>query len=179
MQVHPKAQGERVKITRTRRRWMTLERRQRCGVKSQLRIKDMRDHVRLALMMAMTAMFTLAGYELMRSASTVLFKQTYGAENLPLVMAVMPLVMLLGVWGYGRLLSAVGPQRTLNITTLLAAGIILLAWALTHIAKAQPLTVQRRQRNIKSSKLVHFVPRNAPLFLTKLKIRASNLTEQV
>ena len=32
----------------------------------------MRDHVRLALMMAMTAMFTLAGYELMRSASTVL-----------------------------------------------------------------------------------------------------------
>ena len=90
----------------------------------------MRDHVRLALMMALTAMFTLAGYELMRSASTVLFKQTYGAENLPLVMAVMPLVMLLGVWCYGRLLSAVGPQRTLNITTLLAAGIILLAWAL-------------------------------------------------
>ena len=36
----------------------------------------MRDHVRLALMMASTAMFTLAGYELMRSASTVLFKQT-------------------------------------------------------------------------------------------------------
>ena len=90
----------------------------------------MREHVRLALMMAMTAMFTLAGYELMRSASTVLFKQAYGAENLPLVMAVMPLVMLLGVWGYGRLLSAVGPQRTLSITTILAAGIILLAWAL-------------------------------------------------
>ena len=51
----------------------------------------MRDHIRLALMMASTAMFTLAGYELMRSASTVLFKQTYGAENLPMVMAVMPL----------------------------------------------------------------------------------------
>ena len=90
----------------------------------------MRDHVRLALMMASTAMFTLAGYELMRSASTVLFKQTYGAENLPLVMAVMPLVMFAGVWGYGRLLSAVGPRRTLNITTLLAAGVILVAWAL-------------------------------------------------
>ena len=72
----------------------------------------MRDHIRLALMMASTAMFTLAGYELMRSASTVLFKQTYGAENLPMVMAVMPLVMLLGVWGYGRLLSAVGPRST-------------------------------------------------------------------
>ena len=90
----------------------------------------MRDHIRLALMMASTAMFTLAGYELMRSASTVLFKQTYGAENLPMVMAAMPLVMFVGVWGYGRLLSAVGPRRTLNTTTLLAAGVILLAWAL-------------------------------------------------
>ena len=90
----PKPSVSEVKISSTRIRWMTLERCQRCGVRSQLRIKDMREHVRLALMMAMTAMFTLAGYELMRSASTVLFKQGYGAENLPLVMAVMPLVML-------------------------------------------------------------------------------------
>ena len=93
----------------------------------------MRDHVRLALMMASTAMFTLAGYELMRSASTVLFKQTYGAENLPMVMAAMPFVMFVGVWGYGRLLSAVGPRRTLNTTTLLAAGVILVAWALYRV----------------------------------------------
>ena len=93
----------------------------------------MRDHVRLALMMASTAMFTLAGYELMRSASTVLFKQTYGAENLPMVMAAMPFVMFVGVWGYGRLLSAVGPRRTLNATTLLAAGVILVAWALYRV----------------------------------------------
>ena len=90
----------------------------------------MRDHLRLALMMASTAMFTLAGYELVRSASTVLFKQTYGAENLPMVMAAMPFVMFVGVWGYGRLLSAVGPRRTLNTTTLVAAGVILVAWAL-------------------------------------------------
>ncbi len=90
----------------------------------------MRDHIRLALMMASTAMFTLAGYELMRSASTVLFKQTYGAENLPMVMAAMPFVMFVGVLGYGRLLSAVGPRRTLNTTTLVAAGVILVAWAL-------------------------------------------------
>ena len=93
----------------------------------------MRDHLRLALMMASTAMFTLAGYELMRSASTVLFKQTYGAENLPMVMAAMPFVMFVGVWGYGRLLSAVGPRRTLNTTTLLAAGVILVAWALYRV----------------------------------------------
>ncbi len=58
----------------------------------------MREHIRLALMMAGTALFTLAGYELMRSAATVLFKQTYGAENLPFVMAAMPFVMFFGVW---------------------------------------------------------------------------------
>lgn len=47
-----------------------------------------------------------------------------------MVMAAMPLVMFVGVWGYGRLLSAVGPRSTLNTTTLLAAGVILVAWAL-------------------------------------------------
>ena len=90
----------------------------------------MREHIRLALMMAGTALFTLAGYELMRSAATVLFKQTYGAENLPFVMAVMPFVMFFGVMGYGKLLTAVGPKRTLNLTTLMSAGTILICWLL-------------------------------------------------
>jgi len=90
----------------------------------------MREHIRLALMMAGTALFTLAGYELMRSAATVLFKQTYGAENLPFVMAAMPFVMFFGVMGYGKLLTAVGPKRTLNLTTLISAGTILICWLL-------------------------------------------------
>lgn len=68
--------------------------------------------------MALTAMFTLVGYEFVRSAATVLFKNAYGAENLPLVMAALPFVVFGAVWGYGRLLSALGPRRTLLITTL-------------------------------------------------------------
>ena len=68
--------------------------------------------------MAVSAMFTLAGYEFIRAPSTVLFKSAYGADNLPLVMAAMPLVVFLGVALYGRILSALGPRRTLLVTSL-------------------------------------------------------------
>ncbi|MCS5573008.1 MAG: hypothetical protein NZ789_08745, partial [Pseudomonadales bacterium] len=67
---------------------------------------------RVAALMSASAMFTLAGYEFIRSSSTVLFKSAYGAENLPLVMAVMPVVVLAGVALYGWILSQLGPRRT-------------------------------------------------------------------
>ncbi len=79
----------------------------------------------VAGLMAMTAMFTLVGYEFMRSASTVLFKTAYGAENLPLVMAAMPVVVFGTVWVYGHLLTLLGPRRTLIVTSLGSAGLIL------------------------------------------------------
>lgn len=80
---------------------------------------------RVAGLMALTAMFTLVGYEFMRSASTVLFKNAYGAANLPLVMAAMPLVVFGTVWLYGHILSALGPRRTLLVTSLGSGGLIL------------------------------------------------------
>ena len=73
---------------------------------------------RVAALMATSAMFTLAGYEFIRSSSTVLFKSVYGAENLPMAMAVMPLVVLAGVAIYGWILSQLGPRRTLLVTSL-------------------------------------------------------------
>ncbi len=75
-------------------------------------------------MMAVSAMFTLTGYEFIRSSSTVLFKTAYGAENLPLVMAAMPLVVFGGVALYGWLLSRFGPRRTLLITSM-GSGLII------------------------------------------------------
>ena len=80
---------------------------------------------RVALFMALAAMFTLAGYEFIRSASTVLFKSAYGAENLPLVMAAMPVVVFGGVALYGWILSQLGPRRTLLVTSLGSAMLIL------------------------------------------------------
>jgi predicted MFS family arabinose efflux permease len=79
---------------------------------------------RVAAMMATAALFTLAGYEFIRSASTVLFKSAYGAENLPLVMAAMPVVVFCGVALYGWILSHLGPRRTLLVTSLGSAIVI-------------------------------------------------------
>lgn len=78
----------------------------------------MKQQVQLAALMALAALFTLAGYEFIRSAATVLFKNAYGAENLPLVMAAMPVVVFAGVALYGRILSRLGPSRTLMVTSL-------------------------------------------------------------
>ena len=72
----------------------------------------------ISFLMAGTAFFTLAGYEFIRSSSTVLFKTAYGAENLPLVLAAMPFVVFAGVALYGRILSMLGPRRTLMVTSL-------------------------------------------------------------
>ncbi len=80
---------------------------------------------RVAAMMAASALFTLAGYEFIRSASTVLFKNAYGAENLPLVMAAMPVVVFAGVALYGWILSQLGPRRTLLVTSIGSAFVIL------------------------------------------------------
>lgn len=80
--------------------------------------------------MATAAMFTLAGYEFIRSAATVLFKNAYGAENLPLVMAAMPFVVFLGVALYGRILTALGPRRTLIVTSLGSALLIFVCYLL-------------------------------------------------
>lgn len=83
-----------------------------------------RKDIQLAFVMAISAMFTLAGYEFMRSASTVLFKNAYGAENLPLVMVAMPLVVFIGVAVYGWLLTRLGPRRTLMVTSYGSALLI-------------------------------------------------------
>ena len=90
-------------------------------------------------MMALAAMFTLAGYEFIRSASTVLFKSAYGAENLPLVMAAMPVVVFLGVALYGRILSALGPRRTLIVTSL-GSGLLIFCCYLLVLSGSKTVT---------------------------------------
>ncbi|MFP6808603.1 MAG: Npt1/Npt2 family nucleotide transporter [Pseudomonadales bacterium] len=84
----------------------------------------------IAAMMAVSAMFTLSGYEFIRSAATVLFKTAYGAENLPLLMAAMPIVVFAGVALYGWILSQLGPRRTLLVTSLGSALIIFCCYLL-------------------------------------------------
>ena len=90
-------------------------------------------------MMATAALFTLAGYEFIRSASTVLFKSAYGAENLPLVMALMPVVVFAGVALYGWILSQLGPRRTLLVTSL-GSSLIIFACYLILLTGSKSIT---------------------------------------
>lgn len=90
-------------------------------------------------MMATAALFTLAGYEFIRSASTVLFKSAYGAENLPLVMALMPVVVFGGVALYGWILSQLGPRRTLLVTSL-GSSLIIFACYLILLTGSKTIT---------------------------------------
>ena len=99
----------------------------------------MKQQIQVAAMMALAALFTLAGYEFIRSASTVLFKNAYGAENLPLVMAAMPFVVFAGVAIYGRILTQLGPRRTLIVTSL-GSGLLIFACYLAIMAGSKAAT---------------------------------------
>ena len=71
-----------------------------------------------------SAAFLFAGYELVRSPSNTLFKAAYGKEGLPYVMAATPVAVLLMLYVYGRLLTRLGPRRTLVTTTLASCALI-------------------------------------------------------
>ena len=90
-------------------------------------------------LMACAAFFTLAGYEFIRSPATVLFKNAYGAENLPLVMAAMPVVVFAGVALYGWILSHLGPRRTLLVTSL-GSGLLIFACYLGVLSGSKIVT---------------------------------------
>lgn len=82
-----------------------------------------------ALLIGTAAAFTLAGYEFVRSVSNSAFVDSYGAGNLPFVMALGPVATILFVWAYGRALSALGARRALVATTLASAVAILTIYA--------------------------------------------------
>lgn len=85
-----------------------------------------------ALSMGLAAAFLLGGYEFIRSTTNTLFKNAYGAEYLPVVMALMPLGLMTALWGYGKLLSRLGPRRTLLATSGLSALCFMAALGALH-----------------------------------------------
>lgn len=78
----------------------------------------------LAGTIALAAAFLLGGYEFVRSPSNTLFKGAWGPENLPVVMAIMPLGVILVLYAYNLILTRFGPRRTLLITSLGSGWII-------------------------------------------------------
>ena len=82
-----------------------------------------------AISISGAACFVLFGYEFIRSVSTSLFIEAYGAENLPRGMVAVPPSLFVLLYGYGRLLSWQGPTRALAVTSLLSAILILGCYA--------------------------------------------------
>src|SRR5215217_4482867 len=77
-----------------------------------------RREIWVAGLIATSAGFLFLGYSAIRNASSTLFKQAYGAERLPVLMAVMPVGVLALLFVYARLLSGLGPRRTLMVTSV-------------------------------------------------------------
>ena len=109
------------------------------SVLKELRMKFTQEY-QVAVLMAISAMFTLSGYEFIRSASTVLFKTAWGPDKLPLVMLAMPFVVFAGVALYGWILSRLGPRRTLLVTSLGSACIMLLCYLLLQLNENRVIT---------------------------------------
>ena len=82
-----------------------------------------------AIAISSAACFVLFGYEFIRSVSSSLFIEAYGAENLPRGMMAIPPSMIVMLYCYGRLLSWLGATRALAITSLFSAILILGCYA--------------------------------------------------
>ena len=82
-----------------------------------------------AISISSAALFVLFGYEFIRSVSSSLFIEAYGAENLPRGMVAVPPSMIVMLYCYGRLLSWQGATRALVITSLFSALLILGCYA--------------------------------------------------
>ena len=82
-----------------------------------------------AISISSAALFVLFGYEFIRSVSSSLFIEAYGAENLPRGMVAVPPSMIVMLYCYGRLLSWQGATRALVITSLFSAILMLGCYA--------------------------------------------------
>lgn len=86
-----------------------------------------------AIAISSAACFVLFGYEFIRSVSTSLFVDAYGAENLPRGMMAIPPSMIVLLYGYGRLLSWQGATRALVVTSLFSAALML--WCYSALSR--------------------------------------------
>ncbi len=92
---------------------------------------DSRRKVAAVFIIAAACAFLLCGYELVRSVSSSVFIEAYGADHLSYVMAASPVGVVFMIYVYGCLLSRLGAGRALVATSLLSAvGFVGCHWGL-------------------------------------------------
>ena len=78
----------------------------------------------------------LCGYEFIRSPSTSLYIGAYGASKLPYAMLAGAIFTMIFLYGYGLLLTWIGPRRTLLIVSIFSCFVIILCYiAVKHGSK--------------------------------------------
>ncbi|MBI5744935.1 MAG: hypothetical protein HY952_10350 [Elusimicrobia bacterium] len=92
-------------------------------------------HVAAAVFLAgLSAMFLFCGYEFVRSPVEAIFMDRVGAEYKPYAIACVPVMMGVMIYGYGRLLSAVGAKKAMAASMLGSAVFFALAWTMLGAA---------------------------------------------
>jgi len=69
--------------------------------------------------------FLMVSYGMVRPLSNSLYSGLVGPENMFWAMGLVPLVVTIVMLPYARLLSATGPRRTLAVTTIISAALLL------------------------------------------------------
>jgi len=86
-------------------------------------------HVAKVMLLAgLSAMFLFCGYEFIRSTAESIFLSHFSAESKPYALSCVPVMMLLLIYLYGRLLSAVGSARAMAGSMLVSAAVFTLAF---------------------------------------------------
>ncbi len=93
-----------------------------------------------ALLMALTSLVLLCGYEFARSSAQSIFISTYGAKYLPHAMALIPIMAIAIVYAYGWILSLFGAKRAFIISCLFCA-LIFVAAQQVLVAGFKPVAV--------------------------------------
>ncbi|MBI3828179.1 MAG: hypothetical protein HY291_01595 [Planctomycetes bacterium] len=90
-----------------------------------------------ALLIGVAAAFLFSGYEFVRSTAMNLFLEAYGSKSLPMITALVPIGVFLSLYGYGRLLSWLGPRKTLLATNAISGVTLILCYAAIRQGWAQ------------------------------------------
>lgn len=103
-----------------------------------------------SLAIALSASITLFGYEFARSASSTLFREAYGAENMPWTGLVLPWVLLGWLRFYDGSLRRLGAPHALSLTYALSALVLALGYVakILHVTPYAFLLVCLRQTYI-------------------------------
>lgn len=92
--------------------------------------------IKAVLTMACAAFFLIFGYEIVRSTSYAIFKDYYGKENLPFILACLPIFLIPTLICYEKLLKSYGPRKTLcSISVFSGIVIFISAYFLNHGSK--------------------------------------------